>query len=72
MDRGIAAAWWAAFEARWGDVDAARPHQAAAERHLAQFDPAHPAREHLEACYASGRAIARPDAIERLDPAGLG
>ena len=170
MDRGIAAAWWAAFEARWGDVDAARPHQAAAERHLAQFGPAHPAREHLEAmvaatgariaiadkdlraareqavrsyraaiaaedmpllaqasgttaelalalgqperaaellgagavvrgaddptdptalqlvpllraclgddryeaCYASGRALARPDAIERLDPAGLG
>jgi hypothetical protein len=25
-----------------------------------------------EACYASGRALARPDAIERLDPAGLG
>jgi predicted ATPase/DNA-binding SARP family transcriptional activator len=170
MDRSIATAWWAAFEARWGDVDAARPHQAAAERHLAQFGPAHPAREHLEAmvaatgariaiadkdlgaareqvvrsyraaigaadmpllaqasgttaefalalgqperaaellgagavvrgaddptdptalqlvpllraclgddryeaCYASGRALARPDAIERLDPAGLG
>ena len=170
MDRGIAAAWWAAFEARWGDTDAARPYQAAAERHLAQFGPAHPARQHLEAmvaatgariamadndlrtareqavrsyraaiaaedmsllaqasgttaelalalgqperaaellgagavvrgaddptdptalqlvpllrarlgddryeaCYASGRALARPDAIERLDPAGLG
>jgi predicted ATPase/DNA-binding SARP family transcriptional activator len=170
MDRGIAAAWWAAFEARSGDIDAARPYQAAAERHLAQFGPAHPVREHLEAmvaatgariaiadkdlrtarqqavrayraavgaedrpllaqasgttaelalalgrpeqaaemlgagavvrgaedptdltalqlvpllrawigddryeaCYASGRALARPDAIERLDPAGLG
>jgi predicted ATPase/DNA-binding SARP family transcriptional activator len=170
MDRGIAAAWWAAFEARWGDIDAARLYQAAAERHLAQFGPAHPVREHLEAmvaatgtriaiaegdlrtareqavrayraavgaedmsllaqasgptaelalalgqleraaevlgagdvvrgvddptdptalqlvpllrawigddryeaCYASGRALAQPDAIERLDPAGLG
>jgi hypothetical protein len=170
MDRGIAAAWWAAFEAGSGDIDAARPYHAAAERHLAQFGPAHPVREHLEAmvaatgariaiaegdlrtareqavrayraavgaedrpllaqasgttaelalalgqpeqaaemlgagavvrgaedptdptavllvpllraalgderyeaCYASGRALARPDAIERLDPAGLG
>jgi tetratricopeptide (TPR) repeat protein len=169
MDRGIAAAWWAAFEARWGDIDAARPYQAAAEQHLARFGPAHPVHEHLaamvagtgariaiadhdlrtareqavrsyraavgaqdmsllaeaagtaaelalalgqpeqaaellgagavvrgaddptdpsavqlvpllraglgderyEACYASGRALARPDAIERLDPAGL-
>jgi ATP/maltotriose-dependent transcriptional regulator MalT len=53
MDLGIAAAAWAAFEARWGDVDAARPHQAAAERHLAQFGPAHPAREHLEAMVAA-------------------
>ncbi len=62
MDRGIAAAWWAAFEARWGDVDAARPHQAAAERHLAQFAPAHPAREHLEAMVAStGARIAIAD-----------
>ena len=53
IDRGIAAAWWAAFEVRWGDVDAARPLQAAAERHLAQFGPAHPAREHLEAMVAA-------------------
>jgi ATP/maltotriose-dependent transcriptional regulator MalT len=53
MDRGIAAAWWASFEARWGDIDAARPHQAAAERHLAQFGPAHPVREHLEAMVAA-------------------
>ena len=53
MDRGIAAAWWAAFEARWGDIDAARPYQAAAERHLAQFGPAHPVREHLEAMVAA-------------------
>jgi predicted ATPase/DNA-binding SARP family transcriptional activator len=53
MDRGIAAAWWAAFEARSGDIDAARPYQAAAERHLAQFGPAHPVREHLEAMVAA-------------------
>jgi len=53
MDRGIAAAWWASFEARSGDIDAARPHQAAAERHLAQFGPAHPVREHLEAMVAA-------------------
>ena len=62
MDRGIAAAWWAAFEARWGDIDAARPYQAAAERHLAQFGPAHPAREHLEAMVAAtGARIAIAD-----------
>jgi predicted ATPase/DNA-binding SARP family transcriptional activator len=62
MDRGIAAAWWAAFEARWGDVDAARPYQAAAERHLAQFGPAHPAHEHLEAMVAAtGTRIAIAD-----------
>jgi predicted ATPase len=63
MDRGIAAAWWAAFEARWGDVDAARPYQAAAERHLARFGPAHPAREHLEAMVAgTGARIAIAEA----------
>jgi predicted ATPase/DNA-binding SARP family transcriptional activator len=28
--------------------------------------------DRYEACYASGRALARPDAIERLDPARLG
>jgi len=56
MDRGMAAAWWAAFEVGWGDVDAARPHQAAAERHLAQLGPAHPAREHLEAMVAATAA----------------
>jgi predicted ATPase/DNA-binding SARP family transcriptional activator len=62
LDRGIAAAWWAAFEARWGDADAARPHQAAAERHLAQFGPAHPARGHLEAMVAAtGARIAIAD-----------
>jgi predicted ATPase/DNA-binding SARP family transcriptional activator len=170
MDRGIAAAWWAAFEVAWGEIDGARPLHAIAEQQLARFGPAHPAREHLEAmvaatgariaiadedlprareqasrsyraavaaqdmplfalasgaaaelalalgrpelaaellgacaaargradptdptvvklvpllrgclgddryeaCYASGRALARPDAIERLDPAGLG
>ena len=62
MDRGIAAAWWASFEARWGDIDTARPHQAAAERHLAQFGPAHPVREHLEAMVAAtGTRIAIAD-----------
>jgi ATP/maltotriose-dependent transcriptional regulator MalT len=62
MDRGIAAAWWAAFEARWGDAGAARPHQVAAERHLAQFGPAHPARQHLEAMVAAtGARIAMAD-----------
>ena len=53
MDRGIVAAWWAAFEARWGDADAARPHQADAERFLLQFGSAHPAREHLEVMVAA-------------------
>jgi predicted ATPase/DNA-binding SARP family transcriptional activator len=62
MDRGITAAWWAAFEARWGDIDVARPYQAVAERHLAQFAPAHPAREHLEAMVAAtGARIAIAD-----------
>ncbi len=53
IERGIAAAWWAAFEAQWGEVDAARPHQAAAERHLARFAPGHPVRGHLEAMVAA-------------------
>jgi predicted ATPase len=62
IDRGIVAAWWAAFEVTWGDIDAARLHQAAAERHLAQFGPAHPAREHLEALVAAtGTRIAIAD-----------
>ena len=67
IDRGITAAWWAAFEVRWGDVDAARPHQAAAERHLARFAPAHPAREHLAAMVAAtGMSIAIADNDLRL------
>jgi predicted ATPase/DNA-binding SARP family transcriptional activator len=53
FDQGIAAAWWAAFEVRWGDIDAARPHQAQAERHLERFAPTHPAREHVEAMVAA-------------------
>jgi predicted ATPase/DNA-binding SARP family transcriptional activator len=57
MDRGIVAAWWAAFEARWGDVDMARPYLADAERYLAQFGPAHPAREHLEVMVAATGAL---------------
>jgi len=62
IDRGVVAAWWAAFEVTWGDIDAARLHQAAAERHLAQFGPAHPAREHLEALVAAtGTRIAIAD-----------
>jgi predicted ATPase len=62
IDRGIAAAWWAGFEVACGDIDAARPHQAAAERQLARFAPAHPAREHLEAMVAgTGARIAIAD-----------
>ena len=62
MDRGIVAAWWAAFEAGSGNVDAARPHLADAERYLAQFGPAHPAREHLEVMVAAtGAQIAIAD-----------
>jgi predicted ATPase len=62
VDRGIAAAWWAGFEVGCGDIDAARPHQAAAEGQLARFAPAHPAREHLEAMVAAtGARIAIAD-----------
>jgi predicted ATPase/DNA-binding SARP family transcriptional activator len=53
ISRGIIEAWWAAFEVRWGELDAARPFYAAAEEHLALFAPAHPAREHLEAMVAA-------------------
>ena len=62
IDRGIAAAWWAGFEVGCGDIDAARPYHAAAEAHLSQFGPAHPAREHLEAMVAAtGARIAIAD-----------
>jgi predicted ATPase/DNA-binding SARP family transcriptional activator len=62
IDRGIVAAWWAAFEARWGDLETARPYLADAERYLAQFGPAHPAREHLEVMVAAtGARIAIAD-----------
>jgi hypothetical protein len=64
IDRGIAAAWWAAFEVRSGNPEAARPFQAAAEQHLARFSPEHPARAHLEAmiaAIASRMAIADHD-----------
>jgi predicted ATPase/DNA-binding SARP family transcriptional activator len=64
VDRGIAAAWWAAFEATWGDIDAARPLQADTERLLTRFGPSHPAREHLEAMVA---ATATQIAIEDRD-----
>jgi predicted ATPase/DNA-binding SARP family transcriptional activator len=64
IDRGIAAAWWAAFEVTWGDIDAARLLQADAERILARFGPAHPAREHMEAMVA---ATATQIAIEDSD-----
>ncbi len=64
IDRGIAAAWWAAFEVTWGDIDAARPLQADTELILARFGPAHPAREHLEAMVA---ATATQIAIEDRD-----
>jgi len=62
IDRGIAVAWWADFEVTWGDIDAARPLHAAAERQLARFGPAHPVREHLEAMVAAtGARIAIAD-----------
>ncbi len=62
LDQGIVAAWWGAFEVGCGDVDAARPFQATAERHLARFGHAHPAREHLEAMVAAtGARIAIAD-----------
>jgi predicted ATPase/DNA-binding SARP family transcriptional activator len=64
IDRGIAAAWWAAFEVTWGDIDAARPLQADTEQLLARFGPTHPAREHLEAMVA---ATAIQIAIEDRD-----
>ena len=56
IDRGIAAAWWAAFEVTWGDIDAARQSQADTERLLARFSRAHPARDHLEAMIAATAA----------------
>jgi ATP/maltotriose-dependent transcriptional regulator MalT len=62
IDRSIAVAWWAGFEATWGDVDAARPLHAETERLLARFSPAHPVREHLEAGTATtGAMIALAD-----------
>jgi predicted ATPase len=57
IDRGIAAAWWAGFEATWGDIEAARPLHADSERLLGRFSPAHPAREHLEAMVAATGAL---------------
>jgi predicted ATPase/DNA-binding SARP family transcriptional activator/tetratricopeptide (TPR) repeat protein len=57
IDRGIAAAWWAGFEATWGDIDAARPLHADTNRLLARFSPAHPVREHLEAMVATTGAL---------------
>lgn len=62
IDRGIVAAWSAGFEVAWGNVDAARTAQAEAERFLAQFGPAHPARDHLAAMVAAtGARIAIAD-----------
>jgi predicted ATPase len=57
IDRGIAAAWWAAFEVTWGDINEARPLQAETEAVLARFGPAHPARTHLEAMVAATAAL---------------
>ena len=55
--------WWAAFEVTWGDIEAARPLHADAERLLARLGPAHPARDHLEAMVAAtGTLIAIADA----------
>jgi predicted ATPase len=64
VDRGVAAAWWAAFEITWGDVEAARPLHAETVRLLARFSPGHPVRDHLEAMVAAtgaGIAIADDD-----------
>jgi DNA-binding SARP family transcriptional activator len=62
IDRGVAAAWWAAFEVTWGDVEAARPLHAETVRLLARFSPGHPVRDHLEAMVAAtGAAIAIAD-----------
>jgi predicted ATPase len=62
VDRGIAATWWAGFEAAWGDIDAARPLHADTERLLVRFSPAHPVRAHLEAMVATtGTLIAIAD-----------
>ncbi|HEY7278439.1 MAG TPA: BTAD domain-containing putative transcriptional regulator [Trebonia sp.] len=62
VDRGVAAAWWAAFEVTWGDVEAARPLHAETVRLLARFSSGHPVRDHLEAMVAAtGAAIAIAD-----------
>jgi hypothetical protein len=62
IDRGVAATWWAGFEAGWGNIDAARPLHAETERLLARFSPAHPVHEHLEALVATtGTLIAIAD-----------
>ncbi len=58
IDRGIAAAWWAAFE-----VDVGRHRRGAPAARgrpsgtLARFSPAHPVREHLEAMVAATGAL---------------
>jgi predicted ATPase/DNA-binding SARP family transcriptional activator len=57
IDRGIAVAWWAGFEATWGDVNTARPLQEETERLLVRFSPAHPVRDHLEATVATTAAL---------------
>ncbi|HEY6496038.1 MAG TPA: hypothetical protein VIZ43_22390, partial [Trebonia sp.] len=63
IERGIGAAWWAAFEIECGNIDAARPFQAESERNLARFGPGHPVREHLEAMVAAtGTRLAIADA----------
>ncbi len=57
IDRGIAAAWWAASEIAWGDVEAARSLNQAAEAQLARFSPEHPVRQHMEAMIAATGAL---------------
>jgi predicted ATPase/DNA-binding SARP family transcriptional activator len=57
IDQGISAAWWAGSEVAWGNIDAARPLQLAAERQLARFSATHPAREHMEAMIAATGAL---------------
>jgi predicted ATPase/DNA-binding SARP family transcriptional activator len=53
FDRGVAAAWWAAFESAWGNIDGARSMQDLAELNLAQFGQGHPGRTHIESLVAA-------------------
>ena len=51
-EQAMAVTWGAMFEVTLGRVEAARPLHAAAERRLAQIDPGHPVRQHMDAVVA--------------------